>query len=233
MRGLGYVEVRRTVVGDLQIGRIARHLRTTENEVLGALVRLWIRVADGESGHSKIVDLNEAWHVDDAAQLEGMHAALSLFGWVYSRALSARATSDLEAVVAAWNDLPRPFPKVRSLNAARTKKLRTRLGDAVWSESWAAAIERIPTIPGLRGENDRGWIANIEWFIQPNTVDKLLEGYYDRWGKAPIKPKRKEWAGDDGWMDMGLSGRKKEEVTEDDSDTCEPSGGDGSVRLSV
>ncbi len=31
----------------------------------------------------------------------------------------------------------------------------------------------------LRGVSDRGWVADFEWFVRPESVTKLLEGKYD------------------------------------------------------
>jgi len=30
----------------------------------------------------------------------------------------------------------------------------------------------------LLGENDRAWTATIDWFLRPDSVDKILEGQY-------------------------------------------------------
>lgn len=70
----------------------------------------------------------------------------------------------------------------RKMNAARTNQLRLRMKDAFWAENWRDAIEKASGIPGLRGANERGWRANVDWFLRPGTVLKIVEGVYDRWG---------------------------------------------------
>jgi hypothetical protein len=86
---------------------------------------------------------------------------------------------DLSAVVDAWNSLGPPFPSVRGLSEKRRRALRSRLADPDWRSSWRDALARLPTSRFLRGENDRGWRANIDWFLRPDSVTKILEGQYD------------------------------------------------------
>jgi hypothetical protein len=43
-------------------------------------------------------------------------------------------------------------------------------------EKWRLAIAQVPKDPFNRGENDRKWKANFDWFINTNTPFlKLLE----------------------------------------------------------
>jgi len=44
----------------------------------------------------------------------------------------------------------------------------------------------IPDSPFLLGENDRGWRADIDWFLRPDSVTRILEGKY-----RTDKPKKK------------------------------------------
>lgn len=82
---------------------------------------------------------------------------------------------NLSALVNGW----RPC---RKMTAARANSLRQRLMDAWWRDNWREALQKAGPIPGLRGQNDRKWIADIDWFLRPGTVVKILEGFYDAWG---------------------------------------------------
>jgi len=82
----------------------------------------------------------------------------------------------------------------RELTQGRKKALKARLCDLFWRENWESALRRVAPVPGLRGQNEQNWIANVDWFLRPQTVAKIVEGFYDGWkpGKAdngPILPK--------------------------------------------
>jgi len=69
--------------------------------------------------------------------------------------------------------------KVKTMTAHRKAALRTRWGDPFFRENWAAAMAKIPGCPFLIGQSDRGWRADFDWFLKPDTVAKILEGKYD------------------------------------------------------
>lgn len=94
-----------------------------------------------------------------------------------------RPSDDIDLAVALWNALAgrRNLPKVAKLTAQRRKHLGARLKDADGIDGWRAALEKIERIPGLLGENDRGWKANIDWLIKESSFTKLMEGGYDGW----------------------------------------------------
>lgn len=81
-------------------------------------------------------------------------------------------------ILQAWNALPEPFPRCRLFSEDRKKALRSRLRDSFWRENWKLAIDRIPSDPFLRGEGKDGWVADIDWFLRPDSVAKIVEGKY-------------------------------------------------------
>ena len=46
-------------------------------------------------------------------------------------------------------------------------------------ESYREAIQKIPDCSFLCGDNERGWKANLGWFLKPDSVSKLIEEEYD------------------------------------------------------
>jgi hypothetical protein len=60
----------------------------------------------------------------------------------------------------------------------RRQAMRTRWRDEHWRNNWLAALELGCTSPFLRGENDRGWKIDIDFFLKPDTVTKIMEGKY-------------------------------------------------------
>lgn len=82
------------------------------------------------------------------------------------------------AFLNAWNSLPEPFPKIKVWSEKRKKDLRARMREKDWRANWRAALEALPHCPFLRGANDRKWIADVEFFLRPDSVGKIVEGKY-------------------------------------------------------
>lgn len=67
---------------------------------------------------------------------------------------------------------------------ARRKKLKTRSGEKSWVEDYQSALAEIPNRPFLVGNNDSGWSCDVDWFMRPGSVNKILEGSYE--GSAKV-----------------------------------------------
>jgi hypothetical protein len=94
--------------------------------------------------------------------------------------------SEEDEVFEFWNSFQQ-LPKIMRISKERKAKMRTRLKDSFFRENWRKGIEEIPTRPFLIGQNDKGWKADIEWFMQPDTITKIIEGKYIQ--STPNKPK--------------------------------------------
>lgn len=83
-----------------------------------------------------------------------------------------------ELFLAEWNKLGAPFPKMRGWSDKRKASFRERWSDKTWRENWLAALKAMQSEHRLdfyRGKNDRGWVADPEYFLRPDSVVKLLE----------------------------------------------------------
>jgi hypothetical protein len=65
------------------------------------------------------------------------------------------------------------------LTAKRKSALALRLREDYWRENWRAALDRGSRSDFLCGRNDRGWMIDLEFFLKPDTVTKIMEGKYD------------------------------------------------------
>jgi len=83
---------------------------------------------------------------------------------------------DESEILKDWNET---LGKSARLTAKRAKAIKVRLGEQWWRENWREALGKIPDSPFLMGDNDTGWTANIDFFLKPDTVTKILEGKYD------------------------------------------------------
>ena len=80
--------------------------------------------------------------------------------------------------VERWNEMGERLTtavKIVRLNDDRRRKLLTRLRDKHWD--WRRAIEMMPDVEFFQ-HNDRGWRPNIDFILRPNSVDKIIDGFY-------------------------------------------------------
>lgn len=76
-----------------------------------------------------------------------------------------------------WNSF-RELQKIAKVSAERKAKAKIRLRDSFFREHWKSAIEKIAKTPFLLGQNDRGWTADIDWFLKPESLTRIVEGKY-------------------------------------------------------
>lgn len=81
-----------------------------------------------------------------------------------------------------WNSYD-CLPKIVKASKERKAKAKTRLADSFFRERWKEAVALIPASPFLLGQNDRGWKADIDWFLKPESLTRIIEGKYN-----PTKP---------------------------------------------
>lgn len=81
-----------------------------------------------------------------------------------------------DEILDAWNE-------AMGAKARMTKKrrasIKTRLADSWWRDNWQEALLKARGSPFLTGDNDRGWKADLDFFLKPDTVTKISEGKYD------------------------------------------------------
>jgi hypothetical protein len=74
-----------------------------------------------------------------------------------------------------------PIPKPRSLTKDRKAKIAARL-DEHGSDGWREACDKLVASDFCCGRNG-GWIANLDFLLQPSSFNKVIEGTYDN--RAP------------------------------------------------
>jgi hypothetical protein len=84
----------------------------------------------------------------------------------------------VKEVFDAWNALE-AFHKCLVLSDKRRRHLEARVRNGFFAQNWRAALRKIEASDFCRGQNDRGWKANLDWFITPDAVAKIMEGKYD------------------------------------------------------
>lgn len=91
--------------------------------------------------------------------------------------------SDSDDLVAAWNALP-DVPKVAKLTNNRRRALKARLSDKHFADNWRRGFEIISRSDFCRGRvpptdgRKQAWRADLDWFLRPDSLVRLLEGKY-------------------------------------------------------
>lgn len=96
------------------------------------------------------------------------------------------AGGDVAKAFADWNALAGrlALPEAKALTPARRKAINARLA-ADGLAGWREALAAVEASPHCRGENDRGWRADIDFVANPTKFQKLREGSY---GPVPSAP---------------------------------------------
>ena len=72
------------------------------------------------------------------------------------------------------------WTKAISLSKPRAAKLKARLADAGGLDGWCDALQKAAGNTFMAGDNERGWRADLDFFLQQKSFTKLIEGSYDR-----------------------------------------------------
>lgn len=105
------------------------------------------------------------------------------------RAPSADPPSLESELIQTWNGIG-GIVHVHKMTDRRKRSLKARLTDEDFAVNWRPALVRIAKSSFCRGMNERGWRADLDWFLRPDTITKILEGKYDERngsGHRPVK----------------------------------------------
>lgn len=90
-----------------------------------------------------------------------------------------------------WNETAHPdLPRWRGNGKTRAAAARQRLAerDIEGPEGWREVIRRLSASAFCRGANNRGWRADPDFLLAPDTANRVLEGKYDDRGAGPPPP---------------------------------------------
>ncbi len=101
--------------------------------------------------------------------------------------LPPRGDGDALQAFEIWNQtaLKAGLQQSRSLTPGRRRKLMARLRECGGLEGWRQAMANILASEFLRGKNDRGWRANLDFVLQPASFGKLCDGVYGAAQESP------------------------------------------------
>lgn len=85
-----------------------------------------------------------------------------------------------------WNALP-SVRKAQALTDARKKAFAARIKDPAWLPRVDEALSRVAASAFCQGGGEKGWVADVDWFLRPDTIATILEGKFD--DRRPAAPK--------------------------------------------
>ena len=97
-------------------------------------------------------------------------------------------TADIVAInrlVEDWNQAAEQLGlrHCASVTESRRRAARDRLSDPEWRDKYREGLIRIAKSEFLRGYRQAGkskpFVANVDWFLRPDTLTQILEGKYD------------------------------------------------------
>lgn len=97
------------------------------------------------------------------------------------------APPPLHPLAELWNEISegQPSPLVRAMGKKRQAAAEARWREHPNPEYWRTVIKRAVLASHFcRGQNDRGWVADFEFLVKPDTHLKIMEGKYDNRDRA-------------------------------------------------
>lgn len=103
------------------------------------------------------------------------------------------SSSQIDTFLTLYHEICTSLPTVRSLTDKRKKAIKTLLSK-ISLEEIKEAFQKVESTPFLKGENDRGWKATIDFLVKHDNLVKILEGFYDATNQSINKPQQQEAA---------------------------------------
>ncbi len=176
----------------------------------GYVQRRATREAEREAKGETITSLRRAaarsrWSKRDADSVQANASGRHLHA-NGSTPAPAPALEERESTAGAADPRPSAFPPIEQLGDlwrskcptlrqpakwtdSRKRAWAARCREAGWSDALPAVLDRIAVSQFCNGQNDRGWRADVDWLLRPDTATKVLEGKYD---SAPARGS--DWA---------------------------------------
>lgn len=96
-------------------------------------------------------------------------------------------------IVRAWKEHRGTLPDVRGCSVGRLKHINARWAENPSEDFWKGVVVRVSQSAFCTGKNDRGWKADFDFLIKPDTAHKILEGKYDDRGNG-LAPKKRDFS---------------------------------------
>lgn len=107
---------------------------------------------------------------------------------IYEEEAESKKVDIISELVEVYNSLGAPFKKVTKITKGRRQKANERLKEIGSKEKFIQLIKKMDKCSFLKGNNQRGWLADFDFLIQNSEKwVKLHEGTYD-----DVEPKERK-----------------------------------------
>ena len=107
---------------------------------------------------------------------------------LYEEEAEFKKVDVISELVEVYNSLGEPFKKVTKITKGRRQKANERLKEIGSKEKFIQLIKKMDKCSFLKGNNQRGWLADFDFLIQNSEKwVKLYEGTYD-----DVEPKERK-----------------------------------------
>lgn len=89
------------------------------------------------------------------------------------------AETHLPTLAKIWNGNRGRLPEVKGCSKERRRKAEARFAEFPDPDYWKLVVGRIAGSRFCNGANDRGWRADFDFLIKPDTHNRVAEGKYD------------------------------------------------------
>jgi len=94
-------------------------------------------------------------------------------------ATASMKTPNYKSIVENYNDiLGKTLPRAVAINSKRKSLIRSIWRDNPNIEFFIKLFTKVKDIPFLMGDNDKGWMADLDFILRPDKVTKIIEGSY-------------------------------------------------------
>lgn len=90
-----------------------------------------------------------------------------------------REPAEMSPLAEIWNRHRGQLSEVRGCTGKRLTSAKARWEENPSTEYWSEIVTRISRSDFCNGKSDRGWKADFDFLIQPDSQHKVLEGKYD------------------------------------------------------
>lgn len=118
------------------------------------------------------------WTDSKGAHLEHLYAMQQHKEITYLQKLPE--TVNPREVVQMYHEICTSLPKVRKITDARRRAIKAKHATP---EEFRELFRAAQASSFLCGNNERGWIADLDWLIKPENWNRVLEGRYQNRGK--------------------------------------------------
>ena len=109
------------------------------------------------------------------------------------RVIDPREADPVQVIADGWNDMASRtgLARIAKLTTERRRRIQARLAEHSQAD-FTEAIAAVERSSFCRGDNGKGWRADFDFILQPQSFNRLIEGSYDRSNSSTGSPANRQ-----------------------------------------